>query len=359
MMQKYRVIGMMSGTSVDGLDIAYCEFRTNDWKSFDFDIKESSTISYPASLKTPLIDSIYLDAISLLDLDIRLGEWMGNQVKLFIDQNSIDTCLIASHGHTVFHQPEKGFTLQIGNGQKIHQITRFPVAYDFRSLDIAFGGQGAPLVPIGDELLFGQYEYCLNIGGFANISFHNGDRKAFDIGAVNIVLNALTSLLEMPYDNDGKIARKGSEIPELSKALNEIEYYQKPFPKSIGKEWVEENVQSIIRPFQNSFSTENIITTYTNHIGKIIAQSIQELSARNGSVLATGGGVHNGYLMEIIQDHCSLKIEKPDTELIDFKEAAVFGLMGLLRCNDQINCLKSVTGAFEDTSGGIIIGKQI
>lgn len=358
-MQKYRVIGMMSGTSVDGLDIAYCEFKTDDWNSFDFDILNSKTIPYPEDLKSQLINSITLDAQSLLGLDNRLGNWMGTELNDFIKQNKIEKCVVASHGHTVFHQPQKGFTLQIGNGQKMHQVTGFPIVYDFRTLDIAYGGQGAPLVPIGDQLLFGRFEFCLNIGGFANVSFDDGTRKAFDIGAVNIVLNELTSLLNIPYDEDGKIARGGSEIPDLQKALDRIKFYLLPFPKSIGKEWVEESVMSIIRPFQNNFRIEDIITTYTIHIGKIIAQTINRLSSQKGSMLVTGGGAHNGFLLEIIQEYCHLIIEKPDRKLINFKEAAVFGLMGLLRSNHRVNCLKSVTGAKEDTSGGIIIGQLI
>jgi len=361
-MQKYRVIGMMSGTSVDGLDIAYCEFQTNDWNQFDYSILKSETINYPENLKSQLISCISFDGQKLGMLDMELGTWMGTHLLKFITANQIEPCLVASHGHTVLHQPENGFTLQIGNGQKMHQITKFPVIYDFRVLDVTFGGQGAPLVPIGDQLLFPHYDFCLNLGGFANISFHDGySRKAFDIGAVNIVLNELTSLIHLSYDENGLVAREGTSIPNLLDDLNQLSFYDLPFPKSIGKEWVEAEVMPIIYPYLKDNRTEDIISTYTIHIGKIIARTLTDLSAihgKDGSSLVTGGGAHNSYLQEIIQNNfLDLKLEKPDNQLIEFKEALVFALMGLLRSQNLVNCLKSVTGASINTSGGIIIGK--
>jgi len=360
-MQKYRVIGMMSGTSVDGLDIAYCEISTDKWEKADFSLLASRMIPYPENFKRSLIESISLPGQQLTYLDIELGEWIGDQLVSFISDNAISRCLVASHGHTVFHQPEKKFTLQIGNGQVIHRKTGFPVIYDFRVLDVCYGGQGAPLVPIGDELLFSEYDFCLNLGGFANVSYNNGKRRAFDIGAVNIVLNELTSIIHSPYDENGNIARGGNLIHNLNEELHQIPFYNTPPPKSIGKEWVEQKVMPVINKFIKNNPVEDIISTFTTHTGEIIAKTIYNLCTENKldpTVFTCGGGSHNSFLLEVIASNLpGGQMVKPDSKIIDFKEAIVFGLMGVLRSLGLPNCLMSVTGASKDTSGGIIIGE--
>ena len=259
--QKYRVIGLMSGTSVDGLDIAYCEFSFLNDNIDHFEILNATTATYPDALKTQLINAIFCNGLELIKLDMKLGQWIGNETKKFIETYQIPPCIVASHGHTVFHQPDEGITSQIGNGNEINRITGFPVIFDFRTMDVALGGQGAPLVPIGDKLLFSEYECCLNIGGFANISFSEQDeRKAFDVCATNIVMNELTMSIGLPYDEGGQIAASGSLIKALDESLSKLDFYQLPPPKSIGKEWVENQVQPIIKRFSSSELAEIVPT---------------------------------------------------------------------------------------------------
>jgi anhydro-N-acetylmuramic acid kinase len=358
MVQKYRVIGTMSGTSVDGLDIVYCEFSWESWDRLEFVILEAATTPYPDGLRKELINSMHLSATDLLALDFQLGEWMGHEISAFIAEHQIPKCLVASHGHTVFHQPEKGLTLQIGNGVKIHQQTDYPTVFDFRTLDVCGGGQGAPLVPIGDQLLFGSYGGCINIGGFANISFQDGsDRVAFDICPTNIVLNELTESMGMAYDHGGGIARANQVIPELLVQLNELAFYKTSFPKSLGKEWVEEYIKPILDTF-SKYSTEDLITTFTHHMANQICLAIDSIpDLQSNQILVTGGGAFNTYLLELVQNSLvDAVLVVPDKNLINYKEALVFGLMGLLRIHDQNNCLSTVTGSSSDCSSGVVVG---
>lgn len=350
----------MSGTSVDGLDIAYCEFTFLNGNIDHFEILNATTVAYPDGLKTQLINAIFCDSLELTKLDIKLGQWIGNRTNEFIKGHQISPCIVASHGHTVFHQPDEGVTLQIGSGNEINRITRFPVIFDFRPMDVALGGQGAPLVPIGDKLLFSEYDCCLNIGGFANISFNERDeRKAFDVCATNIVMNELTMSIGLPYDEGGQIASSGEFISALDAKLSKLDFYQLRPPKSIGKEWVENQVQPIINMFSSS-ELADILHTYVVHTGTIIGNSISNIMKTPGgygNVLATGGGAYNNFLIESIKKHCpDWKITVPEDTLINYKEALVFALMGVLRVRNEINCLRSVTGASSDCSSGIIAG---
>lgn len=342
------VIGLMSGTSLDGLDIVYVEFNKSRIKNFK--IVFSETISYDDYWKCNLTNSINKTKEELVALDLEYGKYLGEKVNLFISSNKIlNVDFIASHGHTVLHQPNKGITLQIGSGQKIMNITNKKVVCDFRTQDVIFGGQGAPLVPIGDELLFFNYDACLNLGGFANISYkQNSKRIAFDICPVNIVLNYYVSKLNFEYDDEGKIASKGVVNNKLLENLNSLEFYKKMHPKSLGLEWVKENILPLIDHF--GLDVKDILRTFIEHIAIQISNAAKE----SKTILITGGGAFNKFLINRIEFLTDSKIIIPDDSTINYKEALIFALLGLLKLDNQINCLSSVTGASKDHSSGVI-----
>jgi len=342
------IIGLMSGTSLDGIDLVYVKFKKDSYKYFD--ILHSETISYSKKWKSTLQNAINFSAKDLKFLDREYGAFLGGVINKFVDKYQIkDIHFIASHGHTVLHQPKKGITLQIGDGQVIANYTKQKVICDFRTQDVELGGQGAPLVPIGDELLFSNYDYCLNLGGFSNISFRKeGKRIAFDICPVNIVLNHYANKLGLAYDASGEIASKGRLNQQLLEKLNSLEFYQQEPPKSLGLEWVKENIFPIIDDLEIDISS--ILRTFVAHIAIQVSKIIKE----NNSVLITGGGAFNSFLMNRIESSVNSKILLPKKELVDFKEALIFALLGLLRFDNQVNCLRSVTGAKQDHSSGII-----
>ncbi|SDS27520.1 anhydro-N-acetylmuramic acid kinase [Polaribacter sp. KT25b] len=339
-------IGLMSGTSLDGIDLVYVKFDANNYK--DFEIIYAETISYTDVWKNTLQKAIHFSSDELAILNNDYGKLLGNVVHRFIDKFQIQKIdFIASHGHTILHQPAKGITLQIGDGQTIAAITNQKVVCDFRTQDVKLGGQGAPLVPIGDELLFSDFDFCLNLGGFSNISFKKEDKRiAFDICPVNIVLNFYANKLGLEYDTSGKIASEGKLNETLLKQLNALTFYQQKPPKSLGLEWVQENIFPLIDELETDVSS--ILRTFVEHV----AIQISNIIIGNNSVLITGGGVFNSFLIERIADHSNIKIKLPNTKLINFKEALIFAFLGLLKTDNQVNCLSSVTGASIDHSSG-------
>lgn len=337
----------MSGTSLDGLDICFAKFeKQNSW---DFEIITAETIPYPKVLEDQLRNSIYLSPEELLELNSEYGFYLGKEVKSFIEKHHLKQIdLIASHGHTVFHQPQKKFTLQIGDGRAIKLETGLPVLYDFRSQDVLLNGNGAPLVPIGDELLFSQYDACLNLGGFSNISLKiNNKRIAFDIAPVNIVLNRLAQEFNRGFDENGDLARAGNINEPLLFQLNSLEFYQKSHPKSLGIEWCNEN----IFPLFGNIEATHILATFTEHVAQQISNVFNEYNLNN--VLCTGGGTFNQYLIEKIRNKTSTEVIIPAKDLIEYKEALIFAFMGILRLNNEINVLSSATGSSKDHSSGI------
>ncbi len=348
-MKKCTIIGLMSGTSLDGLDMACIEFILTR-KRWSYQIVAAETIGYTRSLVKRLETSGELTALELTALDTWYGRWSGTQICRFIKKHRLNPDLISSHGHTVFHQPSKGFTLQIGSGAAIAAATGITTVCDFRSMDVALGGQGAPLVPIGDELLFGEYDYCLNLGGFANLSFNQqGIRQAFDICPANIVLNALSQEVNKPYDRNGSLSSAGKTDQALLKKLNAVPFFHQPGPKSLGKEWVEKNVLPILS--KSTLPVIDKLNTYVAHISMQIGSCIQTPSSR---VLITGGGVYNCFLLEKIKENSNAEFIVPDDMLIQFKEALIFAFLGLRRLRAEVNCLMSVTGACRDSVGGSI-----
>ncbi|MFH0864570.1 MAG: anhydro-N-acetylmuramic acid kinase [Bacteroidota bacterium] len=349
-MKVYKVIGLMSGTSLDGVDIAYCEFSEHQSK-WSYKIISAETYQYEDSWKKKLSDAMNSDALQFISLHKEYGSFLGKLVSNFISRNKISVDFIASHGHTIFHQPDKRLTFQIGDGSEIAAVCGLPVVYDFRSGDVALGGQGAPLVPIGDKLLFSDYDFCLNLGGFANISFDKNDKRiAFDICPVNIILNRYANLLGKPFDEDGLIASKGHNNKVLFSELNNIEYYSLKPPKSLGREWVEKQVIPITEKFD--ISIENKLRTLCEHMAWQIACVLN--SEKKGKVLVTGGGAFNKYLISGIPKFSSHEIIIPEKMTVEYKEALIFAFLGLLRMNNQVNCLASVTGAGRDHSSGAV-----
>lgn len=352
----YNVIGLMSGTSLDGLDIAHCSF-TYSGKQWNFTINKATTIPYPNKLKESLANAIHVNAPDLLALHNFYGTWLGKRTKEFIVKHNLEADFIASHGHTVFHQPQKGITCQIGSGQHLANASELKVVCDFRTLDVALGGQGAPLVPIGDKELFSEYDFCLNLGGIANISFtENGNRIAFDVCPVNMMLSYITEQINLPYDDEGKIAATGICNNQLLNTLNSLPFYQKKHPKSLGFEWFQENIMPVLN--STSDTHKNILNTLVLHIASQLANtiSLHANPAKENKILITGGGTYNTFLINTLKSklpkNCIVIV--PDNTLINYKEALVFAFMGVLRVEGKTNCLKSVTGAKKDSSSGVI-----
>lgn len=346
--QTELVVGLMSGTSLDGLDITACLFEETEsgWK---YDIKEAETVEYSPEWSEKLRTAHLLSGNDLTRLDRDYGKLLGQQVKNFMEKYSIGASLIASHGHTVFHCPDKGYTLQIGHGAAIAAETGFPVVADFRSSDVALGGQGAPLVPIGDKLLFGEFGACLNLGGFANISFDdNGQRKAGDICPVNIVLNYLSSKLGCSFDRNGDLGRQGEINHSLLDSLNKLDFYEKPLPRSLGREWFEDFILPLFAKYSDS--TYNHLRTFYEHIAIQMARSVPN----DSKILVTGGGAFNGFLMERLLSYSESEWIVPSDKIVKYKEALIFAFMGLLRIKGQTNCLKSVTGALRNSCCGAV-----
>lgn len=348
-MKTYFAIGLMSGTSLDGLDICYAKFQNiTNW---EFEILKTETIPYSPEWKSKLQNANLLSAEDLLALDKKYGFYLGEKTQEFISKNNItDLDFIASHGHTVFHQPQRKFTLQIGDGRAIKLTTKKPVIYDFRSQDVLMGGNGAPLVPIGDELLFSQYDACLNLGGFSNISLQkNHQRIAFDISPVNVVLNYFAEKLGKNYDENGDFARNGAINFKILEELNTLTFYQKPAPKSLGVEFV----NSVVFPLLKDETPENIIATFTEHIAEQIAKVFNDNQLK--TVLVTGGGTFNTYLLEKIREKSQTELIVPDENIINFKEALIFAFMGVLRLRNEVNVLCSATGSSENHCSGILV----
>jgi len=346
---KYHyAVGVMSGTSLDGLDMALCRFSKNG-ANWEFEIKGHKTASYPKKLKDSLILAPRLSGFDLTCLHKEYGKFIGGQIKKFMADKVQKEYVVACHGHTVFHQPEKKITLQIGCGAEIAAKTGMTVITNFRDLDVALGGQGAPLVPLGDKVLFGNYNYALNLGGFANISYEFRKKYiAYDICPANIVLNALSAERTMPYDKDGELARSGKLIIELFEQLEALDYYRKKPPKSLGREWVESNVFPLLNNYDSS--PEDKLHTFTHHICSQINKCLSK--SNNKTILVTGGGALNKFLIETLREHTEQKIIIPDQEIINYKEALIFAFLGVLRSRHEINTLASVTGATFNHSGG-------
>lgn len=341
------VVGLMSGTSLDGLDLCCVHFDYDG--NWSYRIVKAESVDYPVWLREQLATAQSLSALDYARLHSDYGLFLGGQVRDFIARNGLKVDLVASHGQTVFHQPSLRFTAQIGSGAGIAATCGVDTVCDFRTTDVALGGQGAPLVPIGDAVLFGDYDYCLNLGGFSNISFAEGARRlAYDISPVNYVLNHFAGKLGLAYDRDGATARGGRVCSSLLAALNALPFYTQAGPKSLGREWVEETVYPLIASYD--LSVGDVLATFVEHVAVQVGRNV-----RGGRVLVTGGGARNLYLVERMRAVApQAQFIVPDPLTIDFKEALIFALLGALYVADLPNCLSSVTGAARDNIGGCL-----
>ena len=349
--EKFNIIGVMSGTSLDGIDLAHLSFEITNEK-WSFQILESETIGYSQKWIDQLKIAVGFSELELQKLNVDYTILLGTIISDFIKKNKIETIdAVCSHGHTILHQPQNGITLQIGNLPEISSLCNQKVVCDFRVQDVQLGGQGAPLVPIGDRILFSDYDYCLNLGGFSNVSFEeNGNRIAFDISPVNTVLNFYANQLGLDYDDKGKISRTGSSNSELLKELNQLDFYQKKYPKSLGFEFVKETILPIIEKY--TITIEDKMATFTEHIAIQIALALRN---KKNNLFITGGGAYNDFMIERIQFHLpETKIMIPERKIIEFKESLIFGLLGVLKLRNEINTLSSVTGTKMDHSSGEI-----
>lgn len=350
--KTYIGVGVMSGTSCDGLDVAVCKFENTEG-GWDYTILEAETLPYEDALLAIFEKSFNGNGDELVELDFRYGKYIGEQLTEFLFSLNYSIDFIASHGHTIFHQPGKGYTFQLGSGAAIAATIKLPVIADFRSTNVALRGQGAPLVPIGDAYLFGQYDACVNIGGFSNISFNKkGQRVAFDVCPVNIVLNRYANEYGEIYDKGGDLAQQGTLHSQLFEELNTLPFFaHHGESKSLGREWVEDTVIPILTTYQ--LSGIDVLRTYTEHAAYQIARVLNENKINNA--LFTGGGVYNTFLMERVK-HYSLTTELhiPTNKLTDFKEALIFAFLGVLYFQSADNILSSYTGASRNCIGGAL-----
>jgi anhydro-N-acetylmuramic acid kinase len=355
-----QVIGVMSGTSMDGVDLACCEF-TEDNGKYSYTLIASETIAYEERWRLRLSKLNRQEPHIFWKTHVYYGKFLGQLILDFIAKNNLQPQLIASHGHTVFHMPNEGYTCQIGDGASIHAITKLPVVCDFRSVDVALGGHGAPLVPIGDQLLFSDYQYCLNLGGIANMSgYAQGKYLAFDICPCNIGLNRVARNLGKLFDDGGEIARSGTVNDELLAVLNKVEFYNKFGPKSLSREWINTDFWHLTKEFQ--LSNEDKARTLVEHIAIQISKALyhyvdgEEEKLEQQKMLVTGGGALNSFMIERIKAESPVQIVIPDADTINFKEAIIFGLLGFLRVQNKTNITSTVTGAKADSISGALYG---
>lgn len=359
----YNVIGLMSGSSLDGLDIAFVQFHATGGK-WSMEVQQAVTYPYSAEWEEKLRNCTAVSAADYLLLHASYGHLTGQLVNRFVAEFGLEhkVHMIASHGHTSFHMPALGMTAQLGDGAAIAAETGLPVISDLRAMDIAFGGQGAPIVPIGEKLLLGEYELLLNLGGIANLSVRVEDQFiAFDSCAANRVLNMLAADAGLVYDENGAMAESGSINTTLFEKLREFDYYKQAYPKSLANSFGTEEVYPLIKAAE--LSTSDALHTYVQHIAAQIAVDLAGVAKKEGievggkELLVTGGGVLNGFLIQCLRDQLAplgINVAVPDRLLIEYKEAVIMALLGVLRWREEYNVLASVTGASRNSIGGAL-----
>jgi anhydro-N-acetylmuramic acid kinase len=351
-MNIFNVIGLMSGTSMDGVDLAYCRFELQEgrWKHF---ILKAATYEYPTEWQDRLNSLFKASAVDYAGTHAAYGKYLGNQIAAFMHEQEIsEVDFVSSHGHTVFHQPAAGFTAQVGEGAAMAEASGLDVICDFRTSDVAYGGQGAPLVPIGDKHLFPEHAYCLNLGGIANVSFEmEGNRIAFDICPCNMLLNHYAFRAGQPFDRNGDMAASGKCHDDLLNELNALNYYKKSYPKSLGREEVEKYFFPVIEKY--ALTPADVLRTLCEHIAMQVAASLPGRQPEK-RMLVSGGGAWNSFLAACIRKHAGLGVEIPDALTVNYKEALIFAFLGVLRFRGEPNCYGSVTGARKDAIGGAV-----
>jgi anhydro-N-acetylmuramic acid kinase len=359
----YKAIGLMSGSSMDGLDIAYVHLHETGGK-WSVEIQHTACYPFPANWMERLRSATQLPALDYLLLHTDFGHYLGESVNKFIAHFGLEhkVDMVASHGHTSFHLPMRGMTHQLGDGAAIAAETRLPVITDLRAMDTAFGGQGAPIVPIGEKLLLGEYGFLLNLGGIANLSFKAGDRYfGFDVCPANRVLNLLVQPLGLAMDEDGALAAAGVTDQGLLDDLQQLDYYGLPYPKSLANDFGTDLVYPLVAG--RGLRTEDALHTFIEHIAIQVASNISAIALKesidlNGhQMLVTGGGALNNYLVSRLVVHLEplgVSVVVPDRQLVEYKEAVIMALIGVLRWREEYNVLSTVTGARRDSIGGAL-----
>jgi len=360
-MKTYKVIGLMSGSSLDGVDLAYCHFIVNG-EEIDFELKIAETIPFPSNWITRLKHLPTQNALTFVKTHTYFGHYLGELINDFIKKHELEVDCIASHGHTIFHAPDKRFTTQIGDGAAMAAITQKTVVCDFRTQDIAIDGEGTPIAPAADRYLFSDFDFCMNIGGIANITCNATDKVvAFDIASANQVMNTMANILDLEYDDNGELAHRGEVNEEIIAQLNEFDYFKNPYPKSIANGWIQSQIIPIY--LNTDCPINDKLRTAVEHLATQTAFSIQQIIKKEAfhkdkyQLLITGGGAFNGFLMDCIQEKLeamNVEVLVPSPEIIEYKEAILMGLMGVLRIEKRVNCFQSVTGAKRDTVGGAV-----
>jgi anhydro-N-acetylmuramic acid kinase len=351
-MAKHSGIGIMTGTSMDGVDLVSCTFeeKNNKWK-WNADVTACAPI--PKKIKQSLRDLAHGSAVEYAQLHAHFGDFLGRTVASFIRAHKLRPQWVASHGQTIFHQPHRGFTAQIGDGEVIATHVKCPVVTQFRAKDVAVGGQGAPLVPFGEKHLFPAHNLFLNLGGICNVSM---GRIAFDVAPCNLVMNQFARLRGKTMDRDGKFAANGTTHTALLKKLNSLPFYHTTGPRSLGTEWIEESFMPVL--LGQGISTADCMRTFTEHVAIQIAQALKKNGVKRGNLLATGGGAKNKFLLSRIALHLDkIKVklsEETSTEVVDFKEAIIFAFLGLMRIQGRTNTLPAVTGARRAVCAGVV-----
>lgn len=357
----YRAIGVMSGSSLDGLDIAFVEFQEQGGK-WTYEINEADCYPYTTEWTEKLKNAINLPAREYQLLHTAYGHYIGQEVNRFIESHQLHykVAVVASHGHTTFHMPASQMTAQLGDGAAIAAKTQLPVVSDLRALDVAFGGQGAPIVPIGEKMLMNDFTYFLNIGGIANISLNAEEYVAFDVCPANRVLNMLANDAGKPFDEDGKMAASGNVHDELLNQLNKLAYYSQPYPKSLANDFGTDVVYPLIK--SAGLSTPDAIRTFSEHVALQICNALSSLNIQqpvpgNKKLLVTGGGALNTFLVNRLSELLrveNIEVVVPDTKLVNYKEALIMAFIGVLRWRQEYNVLASVTGASRNSIGGAL-----
>lgn len=358
MNKTLNILGIMSGSSMDGVDLALCEI-SQDGSKYRYKILKGETYDYDDRWRLRLSKLRTQNAMAYAKTDVFYAHFLADLVNQFKNSTDLNIDLIASHGHTIFHNPKQKITSQVGDGSTLAALTNIPVVSDFRRGDLALGGEGAPLVGTGDELLFGEFDFCLNLGGFANISTNqDGNRIAFDITACNILTNRLARDLELSYDNNGEIASTGNINYEMLNELNNLDYYRIEGPKSLNRDWISSDLWPIVKEYRDE-SLEDRMKTLVDHIAFQIGKSIETLSNGDSDgkrLYVTGGGAFNSTLIDHIKSHTEAEVIIPENDIVNYKEALVFALLAYLRVNNTNNTSAAATGAQQDIISGALSG---
>ena len=356
------VVGIMSGSSLDGLDIALCRFEQDELSGkLSFDLLNTAAIPFEETMMKRLGEGASLGVRSLKKLEVDLSRYIAESVNQFLDAGAHTADYISCHGHTILHVPEDGYTVQIGQGAIISELTGLPCICDLRSSDMAVGGQGAPVAPIVEQILFSNFDFYINLGGIANVSYHsNQEVISWDSVPCNQILNHYASQKDLPYDDGGSLAGTGRVDRGLKEAWMSLPYFEKPYPKSMDNTWVRKQFLERSRSFD--VTVEDALATMVDVCVSQIRRDIKDHVGATGGqhlrkCLITGGGAHNTFLVSQLSEaltHEEIEVIKPEDDIVDYKEAILMALMGFLRIEGKSNTISSVTGARTNTIGGAV-----